>query len=96
MDEDVLNPRQFLLDGGFDFAGDEVGVSHAEVGVDLQMEVDVILQAGFSGVTLFDGAGSGDLEGDVADGAEFVIVGHRVHELHGSFPDDLGAEEADD
>lgn len=96
MDEDVLNPRQFLLDGGFDFAGDEVGVSHAEVGVDLQMEVDVILQAGFSGVTLFNCAGSGDLEGDVADGAEFVVVGHCVHELDSSFPDDLSAEEADD
>ena len=43
MDEDVLDPRQFVLDGGFDFAGDEMGVADAEVGVDLEVEVDVIL-----------------------------------------------------
>lgn len=71
-------------------------IPNAEVGVDLQMKIDVILKAGFAGVTLFDSAGPGDLKGDVADGAEFVVVGHGVHQLHSGFADDLGAQKTDD
>ncbi len=96
MDEDVGDPVDVGTDGGADGAGNAMGLLDGELGVDFEVEVDVVLEAGFAGEAFLDAEGTGDLEGAVADFSEHGGGGHGVEEFPGGLAKDLEAEDDDE
>lgn len=86
MDEDVGDPFDVVAEGAADGAGDLVGRLDCQGGVDFEVEVDVVLEAGFAGVALLDAQCAGDAGGAGADLVEHRRGGHGVEQLPRALP----------
>lgn len=96
MDQDVGHPGEIFLDFIADLLGEGMGEADGEFGIDFEVEVDVVAEAGFAGETLFDGEGAGDGQGGGADETHTAVRRHGVHEVKGGIAHEAEAEGDDD
>src|SRR5208283_2610146 len=80
MNQDISHPIQILLDRDSNLGGDGVTLAYREVWINLEMHVDVILEASPARPALLDGQSSRNSEGYAADLSHNVVPGHGVGE----------------
>ena len=85
MNQDVRYPWQILTNALANATGNLMRGSYCNFGVDLQMEVDMVFQAGLAGVTFFHSEDIGHAGRGAPDIFHGIVVRHGVHEMHARF-----------
>ena len=96
MDEHVGDPVKLLAQPVAHLAGDVMPDEYGDSGIHLDVQIDVILETGFAGETLFDAFHPRDAHGDFANARQTPIVRHGVHQLQTGIARDADASEDDD
>ena len=95
MHQDVGDPADGVFYFAPDGSGDGVRLANGHVGIDFQMKIDVVFQAGAAGEALLDADRTGDGESGDIDLLHHGGFRHGVHQLIDSAADDADGQEKD-
>jgi len=79
MHQHVSDPIELLSYALLYVVGNFVRLPHRHLGIDFQVQIDMVSKSGLSGITLLDPAGAWHAGCDVTNLVHETILGHGVH-----------------